>query len=262
LPLPLTTLVRRPKPLPGYENATLGGAAQSNFGGTGNSARRVAKPVVAQTRGSLGQLPSSLKAANGQHAPLSVNDGPRHMADEEEEDLRTLLQRRERQAINRREYIRAKGEELDEELAEIWTAMRALGLPTMEEPSISTFSGTNESESGLGSILEPYRGGNALSGLLGSSIPPSPLTTNPLTSLTLSIKEMVLGLLRGNKRFRLYGATATQIRDAIKDTFDRDVARESLSPTLSRMRDEGLIEQAPGGHWTLAEPGNPFVKGL
>jgi hypothetical protein len=31
------------------ENAALGGAAQSNFGGTGNSARRVAKPVVAQT---------------------------------------------------------------------------------------------------------------------------------------------------------------------------------------------------------------------
>jgi hypothetical protein len=186
------------------------------------------------------------------------------MADEEEEDLRTLLQRRERQAINRLEFIRAKAEELEGELAEIWTAMRALGLPTSDDPSIATFSGANESETGLGGILEPYTGGNALVGLgsLGSAIPPNPFTINPLTSPNLSIKEMVLGLLRGNKRFRLYGATATQIRDAIKDTFNRDVARESLSPTLSRMRDEGLIDQAPGGHWTLAEPGNPFVKGV
>jgi hypothetical protein len=199
----------------------------------------------------------------------------RSMAEEEEEDLRTLLQRRERQTMNRLDFARITVERFEEELREIRTAMTALGLPTNSDPTETRFSGLSDDRTVSISGASAATGAGAVvtqsTNPLGADylMPAEPAgflnptflnPLNPLAAQVLSIKEMVLSVLRAGKRFRLYGATASQIRDAIKDNFNRDIARESLSPTLSRMRDDGLIEQAPGGHWTLAESRNALVN--
>jgi hypothetical protein len=50
----------------------------------------------------------------------------------------------------------------------------------------------------------------------------------------------------------MYGATTMEIRDFIKDNFGRDIDRASLSPTLSRMRDEGHLKGPDSGNkWRL-----------
>ena len=59
---------------------------------------------------------------------------------------------------------------------------------------------------------------------------------------SLQIRNLVTSAFKGSRPFRMYGATTQEIRDFIKDNFGRDIDRASLSPTLSRMRDESNIK--------------------
>jgi hypothetical protein len=110
-----------------------------------------------------------------------------------------------------------------------------------------------EAKRALDAIAEPERNQSVLSSLLEPAINPllggfgtSPLGQSFLGGILspddLSIRNLVTSAFKGSRPFRMYGATTQQIRDFIKDNFGRDIDRASLSPTLSRMRDEGHLK--------------------
>ena len=69
-----------------------------------------------------------------------------------------------------------------------------------------------------------------------------------------TIKLMVLSALRDH--FKSKGATPTELRDYIKAAFDRDVDRNSISPQLARLREQGAVESYGfDGKWKLTRAG-------
>jgi DNA-binding transcriptional ArsR family regulator len=68
----------------------------------------------------------------------------------------------------------------------------------------------------------------------------------------LTIKQMILRALRDHFDG---GATPTELRDYMWSAFNKNVDRNSISPQLARLRDEGLVEQPPEllneGKWRL-----------
>jgi hypothetical protein len=65
----------------------------------------------------------------------------------------------------------------------------------------------------------------------------------------LTIKQLILRAL--SEKFR-DGATPLELRDFLRERFDRVVDRNSISPQLTRLREEGLIHQSEGdGRWRL-----------
>lgn len=64
----------------------------------------------------------------------------------------------------------------------------------------------------------------------------------------LTIKEMVINILGCHP----LGLEALEIIDKIKDQFDKDVMRTSLSPQLSRLKADGIL-QRDNFTWTLVK---------
>jgi hypothetical protein len=73
----------------------------------------------------------------------------------------------------------------------------------------------------------------------------------------LTIKQMILGALRDHFH---EGATPAELREYFKHAYGREIDRTSISPQLTRMRDDGIIEQPPssgeGGKWRLTMRGD------
>jgi len=90
-----------------------------------------------------------------------------------------------------------------------------------------------------------------------------PLAGGTLSPYALaSIKELVVLALKSKRKFRWNGASASDIRDFIKDAFGRDIERASLSPQLSRLRHEGILKLSNDGTWTLTtDSGNKAPTG-
>jgi len=59
--------------------------------------------------------------------------------------------------------------------------------------------------------------------------------------------------LEQNVPFRRYGATTGELRRYIKDEYDKVYEVTSLSPQLSRLKDEGAVEFRDG-KWKRTEP--------
>ena len=66
---------------------------------------------------------------------------------------------------------------------------------------------------------------------------------------SLTIKQLVLKALYGHFP---KGATSRQLREFFRDAWDRHVARESLGPQLSRLRQEGAIK-LDGKVWAVTD---------
>ena len=71
-----------------------------------------------------------------------------------------------------------------------------------------------------------------------------------------TLKEMALEALAEYPE----GAIALEILETIKAKFGADIARESLSPQLSRLGQDGVLTRS-GMHWRLANPPHPDVGG-
>jgi DNA-binding transcriptional ArsR family regulator len=59
-------------------------------------------------------------------------------------------------------------------------------------------------------------------------------------SESLTIKEMILRALRDHFP---KGASPSDLRDYIRDAFGKEIDRNSISPQLSRLREEGVVDQ-------------------
>ncbi len=71
--------------------------------------------------------------------------------------------------------------------------------------------------------------------------------TSRRKSSRITIKDMIIGVLENKPD----GADSFKIRDLIKEKYDKDVPRPSISPQLSRLKaDDGLLELR-GSNWVL-----------
>ena len=184
------------------------------------------------------------------------------------EPLREYLDRREGELLRSINALHSQLRPQESELAEIRSAKGALGIPITH---------LVVSDSGCGfeiasaadkppplqvdaTITVPPFSLNASAVTAGSPQISSPeLTTDMMmssdTPLTLrmsayqhlTMKQLVVKAL---KEHFPDGATAKQLREFIRDAWNRDIERANLSPQLSRLHGEGVIEWCDG-IWSL-----------
>src|SRR6266700_3504194 len=101
-------------------------------------------------------------------------------------------------------------------------------------PKEAELTQINKLLSDLG-ILETVTAHNPANGMSMAVEVPSTLSMQP------TIKDYILSALRDHFR---EGATPAQIRDYIKMAYGKEIDRGSISPQLSRLRDEGEVFQS------------------
>jgi hypothetical protein len=157
------------------------------------------------------------------------------------ESLHAYLKRRERELLHQITAIRGELAPRESELIEVRRAMAAVGLKpgnALTDLLIPPEEGTVRYDyaTELASFLPVGAANNATIGL----------------SEQPTIKQLILRAL--SDQFR-EGATPAQLRTYIRDAYGREIDRTSMGPQLSRLRDEGLIEQLIGmlneGKWML-----------
>ena len=176
------------------------------------------------------------------------------------ESLRDFLDRRERELLI--ELVPAENQVLAirAELAEIHHAKASLEASAKQltdevhrergvlDPSLGSSPGELR-PFGFGSLGERRPFG------LGGVVDFGGLESGPLTlrQERLSIKQMILMVLEQEVKFRRHGATASEIRESIKNEFGREIEGTSLSPQLSRLRDDGYVD-VHENRWKLTNP--------
>ena len=154
------------------------------------------------------------------------------------EALREFLVRRGRELSQQISALRGQITPKEQELAEIQKAMEALGLYA-QSLGLSTDVG-------------------ALTALPADKVPAHDFVLAQIGSQAalapMTIKQMILNALRDHFRA---GAAPAELREYIRTAYGREVDRNSISPQLARLRDEGLVEQAQAlgmlneGKWQL-----------
>jgi len=172
-----------------------------------------------------------------------------HTIGAEEEDLAAFLKRRERTLIQQAAALRGMLAPKEEELARVRKAMEAVGVKPDYVEALRPF-------------LDPNR--NPYSPALDDSYNPYAITDRAGTPLpafveSMTIKEMILRALADHFRD---GATPSELRDYIRTAYGREVDRNSISPQLARLREEGIVMQPhhpPTGKWSLL-PGKNALR--
>ena len=163
------------------------------------------------------------------------------------ESLREFLDRRERELLIELAPAENQVLAIRAELAEIHHA----------KASLQASAGKLAEALRGSSVLDPAPGplGELRSFGLGGFVDVGGLADGPLTlrQERLSIKQMILMVLEHDVKFRRYGATASEIRESIKNEFGREIEGTSLSPQLSRLRDDGYVE-VHENRWKLTNP--------
>jgi DNA-binding transcriptional ArsR family regulator len=151
--------------------------------------------------------------------------------------LPQYLAKRERELIQQAAALRGALLPKEQELESVRVAMKALGLtPNYMEQ------------------LKPF-----LSQEQGAlKVHPGTVTTDApnlnLLSENLTIKEMIQRALA--EHFK-QGATPSELSEYMRVAYQRDVDRNSISPQLARLRDEGLVETSVyTGKWELTLKGS------
>jgi hypothetical protein len=168
-----------------------------------------------------------------------------------EETFAESLQRKERELIQRISAVRGALAPLEHQLEQVRKAMTAIGLTTGQDvlgmlrsaaPTTDGFTVTTFPDL-------PQTNHNALFGLaaLGAS------KDHPLT-----IKQMIVYGLRDHFH---NGASPVELRDYLHTAYGREVDRNSISPQLARLREEGRVEQnalISDGKWRLTALGRMY----
>jgi hypothetical protein len=180
------------------------------------------------------------------HGPSSSWPAPQPIlpATPSNEPVNEFLVRRERELTQQIDALRGQIAPKEQEREQIRTAMRALGLLT---------EASSAQPPSLASVLA-----SALSDGSIPALPPSNSVLMPslgeLLNPTLTIKQMALAALRDHFH---KGATPSEIRDYIKIAYGREVDRNSISPQLARLREEGFVLQ----QFVLEPDGPPVLPG-
>jgi hypothetical protein len=172
------------------------------------------------------------------------------------ESLREFLDRRERELLielipaeNQVLAIRAELAEIHHAKASLEASAEQLTDEVHSSEAADQPAATPQLEAEphfLGRYTQPsYRRLHYFGGLADG-----PLT---LRQERLSIKQMILTVLEHDVKFRRYGATASEIRESIKNGFGREIEGTSLSPQLSRLRDDGHVD-VHENRWKLTNP--------
>jgi hypothetical protein len=177
-----------------------------------------------------------------------------------------ILERRERELLNQFESVRIAFAKIQDELHHVSLALRAIrspvnpfdqvaailapGAPTGPSAPAGPTGPTGPTGGILGYIAHPEQ----MASIYGLGVDP----IAPRGSLAdeevsgLGIKELILRSLKARRDYLLHGATSSELLDAIKEYFGRDVDRSSLSPTLSRMKADKVLQQTEEGKWQIA----------
>jgi len=135
---------------------------------------------------------------------------------------------------NLRDFLARREGELEQRIKEIEAELRPLRME----------------------LLEVKRAQHAILGPFDrppTNPPGSPIEDNPFDRLTL--KEMVRKALQ--EHFQ-NGATALELLAFFKSKWGRDVPRPSLSPQLSRLKEEGILD-LKGRVWLLQSDAIPSL---
>jgi hypothetical protein len=168
------------------------------------------------------------------------------MTEKRTESLRDFLERREPELAQAIQKLRAQLLPLEKEVAEIRRTMRALEMKNIQtpgQPQINYVDGFRPFLEGIPS--------DSLAHQLG--VLSNALHAHDNASLSrMTIKQLIFKTLFDHFPG---GATAAELCDFFDGGYGRVIDRNSLSPQLSRMRDDGLIEQPLGilneGKWSL-----------
>src|SRR5579863_3220980 len=148
-------------------------------------------------------------------------------------DLGTYLQIRERELESQISNVRGELAPLEAELAQV-RKIRSL---------IADARAAGLTDLASGAVLpEPIEGTfttaeSALRSLQSINTPKSSLE---VAAEQLTIKQMTLRAL--GDHFGDTGATPTELRDYMLTVFHKEVDRNSISPQLTRLREEGMVE--------------------
>lgn len=200
---------------------------------------------------------------------------------DKDEVIADYLVRRERELVQQTAAIRGMLAPKERELGDVRKAMDTLGIPhgsalgdlmesaRVRDPSeISALAASLSGQSGESQPAAEPTPRNALAVALAGSRQaesdflnanaPGEMTTTELLAMQVkkdiagfTIKQMILSALKDHFHD---GATPTDLRDYMKNAYERDIDRNSISPQLARLREEGAVRQQPhpdGEKWHL-----------
>jgi hypothetical protein len=157
-----------------------------------------------------------------------------------EDTLPEILLRKERELMQRADALRGMLHPVEHELEQVRIAMRAIGVPV---------SGNSYVEA-----LGPFLNNAALNQTPSLEV---------LVGASFTIKQMIVFALRDHYH---HGATPSELSEYMRIVYAREVDRNSISPQLARLRDDGVVDQPPGllneGKWALTQAGRRYNASL
>jgi hypothetical protein len=167
-----------------------------------------------------------------------------------DETLLQFLERRERELQTRIAVAELQAAEMQAELDEVRRAKAQLKPPTDGSLGLGHL-GTRatqhtlevEGRKGLGGMPIPEYVVEELS---------EKTTRKENDPVNMTLRQLV-ELAFKTRRFNWYGASNNDLRTFIKEMTGREIDRTSLSPTLSRLREDGILASSAGGKWRLAK---------
>jgi hypothetical protein len=177
-----------------------------------------------------------------------------------EETFAESMQRKERELIQRIAAVRGLLTPLESELGQVRKAMQAIGVPSSTLASSPFGSETRNSLDEMVAAASPATGvvpalpqinNNALFGMAALGVVP------------FTIKQMIVHALRDHFHG---GATPAELRDYMHTAYGRQIDRNSISPQLARLREEGVVEQTNAllsdGKWKITPAGRRYGRTL
>jgi hypothetical protein len=157
-------------------------------------------------------------------------------------NLRAYLGQRERELLEQIAKVHAQLVPLEAELAEVRRAKASIGLafPATLESALDNRTKATER---LTSALSPENIARAYG---------RAQTSRDDAIKMMTMKELVIKALF--EHFYL-GATTRELLDFFRDAWGRKLERSNLSPQISRLAQDGIIERVEGGHWCLTPKG-------
>jgi hypothetical protein len=189
------------------------------------------------------------------------------MSMEQGETLYQYLERRERELSHQIAALKGEIGTREHELAHVRSAKRQIGqLGTDDKARFGvpgSLAALGAATTRLSDLAKPV--GISLSALgeqmseggrkIAEALQAGAIGIGPFP---LTIKQLIMRALLDH--FRQGGATVTELRQFILDAHGRDIDRTSLSPQLTRLRNEGHISLV-NGRWVLGAHAHDDLTG-